>query len=1024
MKKRQGQSEDAAALRRAAEARMDAKPAATPRSPSPADPQRLVHELQVHQIELEMQNEELRRSRAEVEAGLERYTDLYDFAPVGYVSLDGGGHICVVNLAGATLLGVERSRLTGRHLSVFVAEADQSIFAALLRRVFADQAQANCEVTLLNEREAPRQVHIEATSAQEGQECRLVLVDITARQQADKALRESHHRLTQTLESISDAFFSLDRNYVVTAVNPAAERVLGKSRGELLGQNLWEQFPEAVGSRFQIEYARALADGTAAHFEEWYPPLAVWFEVDAYPSAVGLAVYFRDITPRKQVEQHRLLSLEIMGILNGSLALPDTINGILAAVKRETAFDAVGIRLREGADFPYFIQNGFSSDFLLTENTLIACDQAGGHCRDAQGDISLECPCGLVISGRIDPASSFSTKGGSFWTNDALPLLDLPAEQDARLNPRNRCIHDGYRSVALVPIRAGKEIVGLLQLNDRKKNRLTLDLVQFMEGIAASIGVAMMRKQAVDALRESEEKYRLLFDSAGDAIFIHDQQMRILAVNPPACQRLGYTHAEMLSMVVGQLDSPEETAHGPERLALLMQRDHLTFETAHRHKDGSLIPTEVNAQQITWEGQPAVLSICRDITERRRVAVELQLAKEVAEAASRAKDDFLARLSHELRAPLAPVVVALGMMVGDERLPGDVREDVAMISRNVMLETYLIDDLLDVTRITRGKLHLELRPMDLSTVLQQAAELCAAELAAKSLQFVSDPPAEPCTVLGDAPRLLQVFCNLIKNAVKFTPAGGHIAVRSSVVAGEGPEGSAGEAVVVEIRDTGIGIAPEFLSRLFDPFEQGGRQIHRQYGGLGLGLAICQSLVTAHGGSVTAASEGRSKGATFTVRLPLSHAPVAVEATVSPTVRATPAASGPLRILLVEDHADTARIMGRLLRAEGYEVETAGDIASALECAKRSSFDLLISDMGLPDGSGLDLMRQLVAAKQPLKAIAISGYGSADDIRNSREAGFMEHLVKPANLPQLLAVIERIIGRRGGGGGRAPEKSNS
>jgi hypothetical protein len=190
--------------------------------------------------------------------------------------------------------------------------------------------------------------------------------------------------------------------------------------------------------------------------------------------------------------------------------------------------------------------------------------------------------------------------------------------------------------------------------------------------------------------------------------------------------------------------------------------------------------------------------------------------------------------------------------------------------------------------------------------------------------------------MGDAGRLQQVFWNLNKNAIKFTPAGGNIAVRTMVVAGKGADGSTDEAVVVEIRDTGMGIEPGLLSRLFDPFEQGCQQIHRQYGGLGLGLTICKSLVEAHGGSITAASEGRGKGATFTVRLALAEAPAEVESTVPlPPLRATPAAEGPVQILLVEDHADTARIMSRLLRTEGYAVEAVGDIASALDRVKRS-----------------------------------------------------------------------------------------
>ncbi len=205
---------------------------------------------------------------------------------------------------------------------------------------------------------------------------------------------------------------------------------------------------------------------------------------------------------RKRVEHRQHLAAEIMGILNDSSTMTDSINLILAAIKGETGFDAVGIRLRSGDDFPYFVHDGFSHDFLLTENKLIARDASGSICRDESGNISLECTCGLVISGQTDPTNRLFTQGGSFWTNDSLPLLDLSADQDPRLNPRNRCIHEGFHSVALIPIRVNREIVGLLQLNDQKKGRFTLDMITFFEGLGSSIGIALTRKQAEEALKE------------------------------------------------------------------------------------------------------------------------------------------------------------------------------------------------------------------------------------------------------------------------------------------------------------------------------------------------------------------------------------------------------------------------------------------------------------------------------------------------------------------------------------------
>jgi signal transduction histidine kinase/ActR/RegA family two-component response regulator len=380
----------------------------------------------------------------------------------------------------------------------------------------------------------------------------------------------------------------------------------------------------------------------------------------------------------------------------------------------------------------------------------------------------------------------------------------------------------------------------------------------------------------------------------------------------------------------------------------------------------------------------------------------LHRAKQAAEEANRAKDRVLATLSHELRTPLTPVLAVLSRLEADPAVPGSVREALAMVRRNAELEARLIDDLLDHTRIVRGKLELHREAADLRRVIEHAIEICAQDIEADRIRLTVDLAPESHRVFGDPPRLSQVFWNLFKNAVKFTPPGGTIAVRSR------REEEGGGRLVVEVSDTGIGIAPEALPRIFDAFEQADRGITRRFGGLGLGLAVSRAILEAHGGSLTASSAGSGHGATFIIRLPVGE-PVPTPAEESPAPSAAPLSETtdrPLHLLLVEDHPDTADAMAELLRLLGHQVTVAGSVAKALAAADGRRFDLVISDLGLPDGSGLDLMRDL-AAHHGLRGIALSGYGMDEDLRKSREAGFAAHLTKPVSLPALQAAIRRL-----------------
>jgi two-component system CheB/CheR fusion protein len=374
--------------------------------------------------------------------------------------------------------------------------------------------------------------------------------------------------------------------------------------------------------------------------------------------------------------------------------------------------------------------------------------------------------------------------------------------------------------------------------------------------------------------------------------------------------------------------------------------------------------------------------------------------------AIRHKDHFLAVLSHELRTPLTPVLAAVELLRRAHGLDDAARELVEMIGRNAALEARLIDDLLDTTRIEQGRMNLFRRPVDLGVVVAQAIEVCGSDLEAGEVALEVDSGGGPLLVDADAGRLQQVFWNLLRNAIKFSPAGGRVEVRCR------REGEA--SVVVEVVDRGVGIDAGLVPRLFAAFQQGDEAQVRKFGGLGLGLAISKAIVELHGGTVAAWSAGRGEGATFSVRLPLlaGERPAPVEGGPDRAGSRPPAAS--LRILLVEDHEDGGRAMSQLLAADGHEVRWARDVATGLGLAGQHPFDLLICDLGLPDGSGLDLMRTLRHGGSSLPGVTLSGYGQEQDLVQSRDAGFARHLTKPVDFRALRAAVREVAGHDGTG----------
>ncbi|HEY1053295.1 MAG TPA: ATP-binding protein, partial [Prosthecobacter sp.] len=388
------------------------------------------------------------------------------------------------------------------------------------------------------------------------------------------------------------------------------------------------------------------------------------------------------------------------------------------------------------------------------------------------------------------------------------------------------------------------------------------------------------------------------------------------------------------------------------------------------------LPVLLTASHLPLEGQRVMCLVVTDLRVQEE-NIRLRLAKEVAESASLAKDQFFAALSHELRTPLTPVLMTLTALEMDPTLAADVRQDVLMMKRNIELETKLVDDLLDLNRIATGKLKLEIQAVDLNEAVSQVCAICRSQEGNADVFFQMDLEEGVGPVAADPSRLHQVLWNVLKNAIKFTPERGAIRITT--------RGLPGGRCEVRVQDQGIGIPPHALPLIFDAFEQGEASITRQFGGLGLGLAICKAIMELHQGTIRAESAGTGLGATFIMEFPGKATTSASKIRVVDS--ADKAQVQKLRLLLVEDHPDTLHTLGRLLQGAGYAILSASSVQAALEVARQEQFDLVVSDLGLPDGDGYEVMRQIRALRKEVPGIAMSGYGMDEDVLRSREAGF-------------------------------------
>jgi PAS domain S-box-containing protein len=656
-------STDPVKLRRRGEERLKESATETDQPLTNGDTQKLLHELQLYQVELEMQNEELKGAKETIEAGLAKYSELYDFAPVGYFSFDRNGAILQVNLTGAGILGIERSLLVKQLFGIFISQADRAVFTSFLQKVFEGEEKRSCELMLLSKNKEPLYARIDARILRDGRECLATVVDISERRQAEEALELNLAKYHALVESFPLAITMADANGIIVESNKEAERLLGLSRQEQVKRRIdgsqWRLI-RPDGSPMptdELASVRALKDNCLVENVEMGivkgDEGVTWINVTAAPiplEGYGVAIAYGDITERKRMEDEREVTMELLRLISSTSDHRELMTAVTRLLRDCTDCEAVGVRQRAGDDFPYFETTGFPPEFVRAESSLCAVDLRGEAIRDSRGSPVLECMCGNILCGRFNPALPFFTDRGSFWTNSTTALLAGTSEADRMARMRNRCNGEGYESVALIPVRTGGETYGLLQFNDKRLNRFTRDKIALLERIADHLASSLAQRLAEQALKDSEKRYRLLFESNPQPLWVYDiHSMSILDVNDAAVHHYGYTRDEFLGMTIRDIHLPEHIPALVDAVRSIPGSFRKPGVWKQKKKDGAIIDVEITTHDLDYGGRPARFVLANDITDRKRAEEELDSLRRKNELILNSAGDGILGLSSEGR---------------------------------------------------------------------------------------------------------------------------------------------------------------------------------------------------------------------------------------------------------------------------------------------------------------------------------------------------------------------------------------
>ncbi len=708
------------------------------------------------------------------------------------------------------------------------------------------------------------------------------------------------------------------------------------------------------------------------------------------------------ISKYKQAEQWKLLNIKILDLINEFEVWKDCIEEVLNEIKQFTGFEAVAIRLNEGEDFPYYVTKGFPAHFVKAEKYLCTRDSKGEIERDSNGNPHVECMCGNIICGRTDDSKDFFTKGGSFCSNHTSKLLSETTDEDRQTRTRNRCNSEGYESVGLFPLKAGNEILGLLQLNDMRLHQFTEDNIKFFEEIGLCIGVAFSKKRMADALLESEKKYKELIEGTDDLVTKVDRDGNFLFANYVCKGVFGFSRKDIVGKLAFDFIHPEDKEKTQSWFEECIEKklDRGTIEYRLINKTTGKVSHVLSTSNFNYDKEAQIQeinSIAHDITKRKQSEDELRQARKMESIGILAGG-----VAHDFNNLLYMIIGNTELALEDIPEWNPVYESLKEIKDASLRAAGVVKQLLNFSRKTDQKL----KPIGVVTVIKDALKFLRSTIPS-TVELKLNLPDADIPIQGDPVQINQVMMNLCTNASQvMQDTGGTIKidVETLILDKENCEDytnlSAGNHIKITINDSGPGIAPDIMDKIFDPYFT----TKEFRAGSGMGLAVVHGIVKNHDGAIYVDSNP-GQGATFIILLPVIDELPEPEIEVKEDI-----SHGSEAILFVDDEEFIANMTGKTLERLGYQIEKQLNPIEALELfkAKPDAFDLVITDMTMPQMTGVNLAEKIKEIRPYIPVIICTGHSAVIDEEKAKQLGIDGFVMKPVSKLKIAKAIRDVL----------------